>query len=63
VRLTVENLPRIVYEHTHVVLNSGAWCADPGRVRAVFSIPMRKLEKARERLLAFAARLGPKPPG
>jgi len=61
VRLTVENLPRVVYEHTHVVLNSGAWCADPERVRAVFSIPMRKLEKARERLLAFAARLGPKP--
>ncbi len=56
-RLTVESLPRVVYAHTHVVLNGGAWCADPERVRVVFSIPRKKLEQARERLLAFAARL------
>jgi aspartate/methionine/tyrosine aminotransferase/methylase of polypeptide subunit release factors len=58
-RLTVENLPRVVYAHTHVVLNSGAWCSDPERVRAVFSIPRSKLEQARARLLAFASRLRP----
>ena len=55
--LTVESLPRIVYEHTHVVLNGGAWCADPERVRVVFSIPRDKLEQACERLRAFADRL------
>jgi len=60
-RLTVENLPRVVYAHTHVVLNSGAWCSDPERVRAVFSIPRSKLEQARARLLAFTARLGSGP--
>jgi hypothetical protein len=56
-RLTVENLPRVVYAHTHVVLNGGDWCGDPERVRVVFSIPRDKLERARERLLAFVARL------
>ncbi|WP_224242197.1 aminotransferase class I/II-fold pyridoxal phosphate-dependent enzyme [Hyalangium gracile] len=56
-RLTPENLPRVVYAHTHVVLNGGDWCGDPERVRAVFSIPRDRLERARERLLAFAARL------
>jgi aspartate/methionine/tyrosine aminotransferase len=56
-RLTVENLPRVVYAHTHVVLNGGAWCGDPERVRVVFSIPRDTLERARERLLAFVARL------
>ncbi|MBN1208408.1 MAG: aminotransferase class I/II-fold pyridoxal phosphate-dependent enzyme [Myxococcaceae bacterium] len=56
-RLTVESLPRVVYAHTHVALNGGAWCGDPERVRVVFSIPRDKLERARERLLAFAARL------
>ncbi|HYH96761.1 aminotransferase class I/II-fold pyridoxal phosphate-dependent enzyme, partial [Hyalangium sp.] len=55
-RLTVENLPRVVYAHTHVVLNGGEWCGDPERVRGVFSIPRDKLERARERLQAFAAR-------
>ena len=36
VKLTPENLPRIVYEHTHVVLNGGAWCGRPGaRARGV----------------------------
>ncbi|KFE60145.1 aminotransferase class I/II-fold pyridoxal phosphate-dependent enzyme [Hyalangium minutum] len=58
-RLTVENLPRVVYAHTHVVLNGGPWCGDPERVRVVFSIPRDKLERARERLQAFAARLRP----
>ncbi|XXF79202.1 aminotransferase class I/II-fold pyridoxal phosphate-dependent enzyme [Myxococcaceae bacterium GXIMD 01537] len=57
VQLTVENLPQVVYAHTHVVLNGGAWCADPRRVRAVFSIPRDKLLRARERLGAFVARL------
>ncbi|MDY7226838.1 aminotransferase class I/II-fold pyridoxal phosphate-dependent enzyme [Hyalangium rubrum] len=57
VRLTPENLPGVVYAHTHVVLNGGPWCGDPERVRAVFSIPREKLERARERLRAFAARL------
>ncbi|MFP2933628.1 hypothetical protein ACLESO_52520, partial [Pyxidicoccus sp. 3LG] len=56
--LTPENLPRVIYEHTHVVLNGGPWCGDPERVRAVFSIPREKLLRARERLLAFAAKLG-----
>ncbi len=58
-RLTVENLPRVVYAHTHVALNGGEWCGDPERVRVVFSIPREKLERARERLRAFAARLRP----
>jgi aspartate/methionine/tyrosine aminotransferase/methylase of polypeptide subunit release factors len=57
--LTPENLPRVVYAHTHVVLNGGPWCGDPERVRAVFSIPREKLLKARERLRAFGARLRP----
>ncbi|WP_338870279.1 aminotransferase class I/II-fold pyridoxal phosphate-dependent enzyme [Myxococcus stipitatus] len=56
-RLTPENLPRIVYEHTHVVLNGGPWCSDPERVRAVFSIPQEKLVKACERLKAFGAKV------
>jgi aspartate/methionine/tyrosine aminotransferase len=58
-RLTVENLPRVVYAQTHVVLNGGEWCGDPERVRVVFSIPRDKLERARERLRAFASRLRP----
>ncbi|NMO21729.1 aminotransferase class I/II-fold pyridoxal phosphate-dependent enzyme [Pyxidicoccus fallax] len=61
VRLTPENLPRVIYEHTHVVLNGGPWCGDAERVRAVFSIPREKLVKARERLLAFGAKLRPRP--
>ncbi|GEN05330.1 Aspartate/methionine/tyrosine aminotransferase [Myxococcus fulvus] len=56
-RLTPESLPRIVYEHTHVVLNGGPWSSDPERVRAVFSIPRDKLVKACERLKAFGAKL------
>lgn len=55
--LTPENLPRVVYAHTHVVLNGGPWCSDPERVRAVFSIPREKLVKACERLKAFGAKL------
>jgi aspartate/methionine/tyrosine aminotransferase len=57
VKLTPENLPRVIYEHTHVVLNGGPWSGDPERVRAVFSIPRDKLLKARERLLAFGRKL------
>jgi aspartate/methionine/tyrosine aminotransferase len=57
VRLTVENLPAMVYAHTHVVLNGGDWCGDPERVRAVFSIPRDKLLEARKRLKAFSAAL------
>ncbi|EAU67125.1 hypothetical protein STIAU_2672 [Stigmatella aurantiaca DW4/3-1] len=57
VKLTRENLPAVVYEHTHVVLNSGEWCGEPDRVRAVFSIPRETLEQARERLKAFARKL------
>lgn len=56
-RLTEENLPAVVYAHTHVVVNGGAWCGDPQRVRVVFSIPREKLLEARQRLLAFASRL------
>ncbi|PTL82288.1 aminotransferase class I/II-fold pyridoxal phosphate-dependent enzyme [Vitiosangium sp. GDMCC 1.1324] len=56
-RLTVENLPAVVYAHTHVVLNGGNWCGDPARVRVVFSIPREKLLKARERLMAFSKAL------
>jgi aspartate/methionine/tyrosine aminotransferase/methylase of polypeptide subunit release factors len=62
VRLTPENLPGVIYAHTHVVLNGGPWCGDAERVRAVFSIPREKLLKARERLLAFGAKLRPVPP-
>jgi aspartate/methionine/tyrosine aminotransferase/methylase of polypeptide subunit release factors len=57
--LTVESLPRVVYAHTHVVLNGGDWCGAPERVRVVFSIPRDKLERARDRLKEFAARLRP----
>ncbi|WIG95164.1 aminotransferase class I/II-fold pyridoxal phosphate-dependent enzyme [Myxococcus sp. SDU36] len=64
VRLTPENLPRVVYEHTHVVLNGGPWCGDSERVRAVFSIPRDALLRAREQLLRFGAKLrgGPSEP-
>ncbi|WP_225409073.1 aminotransferase class I/II-fold pyridoxal phosphate-dependent enzyme [Stigmatella hybrida] len=57
VRLTRENLPAVVYAHTHVVLNGGAWCGDPERVRAVFSLPRETLQRARERLEAFGRKL------
>ncbi|WP_373046062.1 aminotransferase class I/II-fold pyridoxal phosphate-dependent enzyme [Vulgatibacter sp.] len=55
--LTPENLPRKLYEHTHVVVNGGPWCGDPERIRLVFSIPEEKLERAAERLAAFAKSL------
>ena len=57
VPLTPENLPAVVYAHTHVVLNGGAWCGDPAHVRAVFSLPRDTLVRARDRLRAFAASL------
>ncbi len=53
VQLTPENLPRILYEKTHVVVNGGPWCSDPERIRVVFSIPKEKLERARDRLAGF----------
>jgi len=55
--LTAENLPRKIYERTHVVVNGGAWCGDPQRIRLVFSIPEEKLRRAVEGLRAFAAAL------
>ncbi len=58
VRLTPENLPAVISARTHVVLNSGAWCGDPERVRVVFSLPREVLLRARERLRAFASSLG-----
>ncbi|AKU90011.1 aminotransferase class I/II-fold pyridoxal phosphate-dependent enzyme [Vulgatibacter incomptus] len=57
VTLTPENLARLVYEHTHVVLNNGAWCSAPDRIRAVFSIPRAKLETAAARLAEFGKSL------
>jgi aspartate/methionine/tyrosine aminotransferase len=57
--LTPENLPRVLYEATHVVVNSGAWCGDSERVRVVFSIPWDRLRRAVERLRAFAQMLRP----
>ncbi len=51
--LTPENLPRVIYEKTHVVVNGGPWCSDPERIRVVFSIPKEKLVRARDRLAGF----------
>jgi DNA-binding transcriptional MocR family regulator len=59
--ITSENLPRVLYEATHVVVNSGAWCGDPERVRVVFSIPWDRLQRAVERLREFAQMLRPGP--
>jgi aspartate/methionine/tyrosine aminotransferase len=59
--LTPENLTRVLYEATHVVVNSGAWCGDPERVRVVFSVPRDRLERAVERLREFAQALRPGP--
>jgi aspartate/methionine/tyrosine aminotransferase/methylase of polypeptide subunit release factors len=55
--LTPENLARVIYEATHVVVNDGAWCGDPERVRVVFSVPQDRLERAVARLRAFAQSL------
>jgi aspartate/methionine/tyrosine aminotransferase len=57
VRLTPGNLPKVLYEKTHVVVNGGDWCSDRERIRAVFSIPREKLEKARDRINSFASSL------
>lgn len=51
--ITPENLPRILYEHTHVVVNGGAWCSDRERIRAVFSLPREKIEAAARALASF----------
>jgi aspartate/methionine/tyrosine aminotransferase len=59
VRLTPENLPRQIYERTHVVVNGGAWCGDPERIRLVFSIPEEKLRRAAAGLRAFGEALEP----
>ncbi len=53
ITLDEDNLPTTLYEHTHVVVNSGAWCSDPHRIRAVFSLPLAKLEEAARRIDAF----------
>jgi len=52
--LTPENFARSLYQHTHVVVNDGAWCSDPERIRAVFSIAEERFERALERLRQFA---------
>lgn len=56
-RLTPENLPRILYRHTGVVVSGGPSCADPRRVRAVFALPRERVEEAARRIAAFARRL------
>lgn len=53
VELTPENLPKALYERTHLVVNGGPWCSDPERIRAVFSLPREKVERAAGRLRAF----------
>ena len=57
VTLDRENLVQLLYDRTSVLVNSGAWCSDPDRIRAVFSIPEPKLREAAERLRAFAESL------
>lgn len=56
-RLTPENLPRILYEQTGVVVNGGDWTGDRERIRLVFSIPGDSLREAARRLADFAASL------
>ena len=56
--LTPETLPREIYERTGVVLNGGAWVGEQDRVRAVFSIPDAKLDRAIEALRALGGSLG-----
>lgn len=58
-RLTAENLPRILYRHTGVVVNGGAWCSDPSRIRLVFSLSREKVEEAARRLRDLLERLEP----
>ena len=55
--LDAENLPRILYEKTRLVVNSGAWCSDPERIRLVFSLPGDRLEEAARRLADFVAEI------
>ncbi|MCI0569525.1 MAG: aminotransferase class I/II-fold pyridoxal phosphate-dependent enzyme, partial [Myxococcaceae bacterium] len=62
VRLTPENLPAVLYAHAHVVVNGGAWCGDPERIRAVFSLPREKVERARDALARFRSKLEPTVP-
>lgn len=57
VEITPENLPRLLYEKTHVVVNGGPWCGDRERIRLVFSIPEAKLRRAAEALSRFVASL------
>lgn len=56
-RLRPETFPKILYRHTGVVVNGGAWCSDPRRIRAVFSIPREKVEEAARRLTGFLERV------
>jgi aspartate/methionine/tyrosine aminotransferase len=56
-RITPEDLPRILYEHTSVVVNGGPWCGDLERVRVVFAIPDEALREAARRIEAFGRSL------
>lgn len=51
--IRADDLPRLIYRHTGVVVNGGDWCGDPDRLRAVYSIPDEKVRQAAERLRAF----------
>ncbi|HWV38134.1 MAG TPA: S-adenosyl-L-methionine--L-methionine S-methyltransferase, partial [Vulgatibacter sp.] len=55
--IDAERLPRILYERTHLVVNSGAWCSDPERIRLVFSLPEDRVQEAAHRLEAFVGEL------
>ena len=55
--LTAENLPRVLYRHTGVVVNGGPWCSDRDRILLAFGAPREQVEEAVRRLEAFLARL------
>jgi aspartate/methionine/tyrosine aminotransferase/methylase of polypeptide subunit release factors len=57
VELSSDNLPDVLYTHTHVAVNGGPWCGDPQRIRAVFSVERAVLERAVGRLRAFGEQL------
>lgn len=56
--LTAENLPRLLYRHTGVVVNGGLWCFDRERIHLAYGIPREGVEEAARRLEAFLGRLG-----
>lgn len=59
--LTTATFPRVLYRHTGVVVNGGAWCSDPHRIRAVFSLPREEIEEAARRIGEFLGRLEGEP--